>query len=195
MNTINETKFKGADVNSFAAVDRIIVTTEGYSFATEKDFADKTKWDTGIKAGDIIILPTLMNFEAEDPEPNIYESGLKKQVYLGDNPYKFKANVCVPLEVHKELRKLSGKNVRIFKADKNNNILGTVADGKVRGFSTDMFAVSSMTSAGLDTPALTPISVQESDPSEFNKNGVFVTPTWAVIELDYVEATPVTPKS
>lgn len=167
--------------NPFAVDQGLFLTTEDFEFATAADFATKAKWDAGVIAKTIFPLLDINEVEDQSEDDVIYTSpstGAKSSIRDGKRGSRYKLQL--PLELHKILRTYSYKKWRIFKYDLNGNIKGTSPDGtKITGISVIYFKVGKMMPATADAPAFSVIEIQESDGTEWDDRGVYVTPTWS----------------
>ena len=169
----------------------LLLTSSDFKFDTYADFADKTVWEEGIKDGQIFPLQGIYEFDDNTSEVKYYESPLGDKLKLDDGKYGFTFRFDLNLEIHKELQNLSGGNLRYFRIDSNNNVLGFSDDGTtVKGYSIKTIEVEKMVAATADTPAWSPVTIVEANPAQLNKFGLFVNPDWVATEL--IGAVPVT---
>lgn len=172
------------------------LTRPDFEFSSFSSFATQADWLTGIVDNKIFPVQGVKDEEPMDFEDSVTDtpSGDKVFNFEGRRGKRFK--ILLPLEMHKVLRTYDRKNFKIFYLDRNNNIRGTTPDGtKVTGFSLNYFRIPKQQSPYPDNPAYSYIEVQELDINEWDRNGVYVNPTWlgsTVKGVLTVEATPST---
>jgi len=170
--------------NGFSAMTGILVTAADFQFDTTEDFADMSVWEQGIKDGYIYPLQGIYEFDDNTTEVKYYESPLGDKIKLDNGKYSFTFRYNLNLEIHKELQKLSGGNLRYFRVDSDNNIIGYSSDGvTVQGFTISTFEAEKMIAATADVPAWSPVTIVENNSNQLNKFGVFVSPDWIASEL------------
>lgn len=157
----------------------------GHEFATFADFADEDKWKAAIKAGTITPLHGVVEIEDQSEEPRYYEAPNGVRVPRGLGKYRHTYLFNLTFEQHKALQSYRGADLDIFTLDDAGNISGFSPDGvKVKGFDLSMFNPEKMRSAGQDnTPAWSPVVVDQLDAKQWNEKGVFVNPGWLATEL------------
>jgi hypothetical protein len=171
--------------NPFLDAVALIFTLDDFEFDTFADFATEAEWTDGVKAGNIFPLPGIVEVEDQSEESQYYEapSGQRIPRRLGKYRHIYRYNL--PFEVHKALQSFRSANVRVFIVDDAGNISGYSPDGtKVKGFSLSNLNPEKMTSAGQDnTPAWSPIVVDQQDAKQWNELGVFINPAWDAASL------------
>lgn len=176
------------------ALSGVIFTLADYEFASLADFADETKWKEGIASGKIFPVQGVYEREGQDVEDAILESSTGDKVFQYEGRRGQMLKFVLTLDQHKLLRQYSHLNLRYFKVDRNNNICGTTPDGvKVKGFRIPFIFVGKMETPSSDAAALTPVTIQEGNVNEWDRNGVYVNPEWFATDLHgtlHVEATP-----
>lgn len=180
--------------NPFLDVVTLLVFKAGVGFDTFVKLATKSEYLTLIKAGSLVPIHGVVEIEDNSEESQYYESPTGKRLprRLGNYRHVFKFFKSLP--VHKALQTFRGANVEIATVDSAGNICGWSPDGiKVRGFSVEMFNPEKMTSPGQDnTPAWTPIVIDQADPKEWNEKGISIKPGWFISELRPVSSVKLT---
>ena len=167
-----------------------------FEFATFASFATKADWLTAIVDGKIFPVQGIKDEENKDFEDSVTDtpSGDKVFNFEGRRGKRFK--LLLPLEAHKVLRTYDRKNFKIFYLDRNNNIRGTrLDDTKVTGFSLSYFRIPKQQSPYPENPAYSFVELQELDINEWDKNGIYVNPSWLGTKIKgvlNVQATPST---
>jgi len=171
--------------NPFLDVVSLLVVKAGFEFASFVDFADVDKYQDAIKAKTMFPIHEVFEIDDNSEESLYYESPTGKRVprRLGAYRHVYKFNKS--LAVHKALQTFRNANVDFFTIDSSGNICGFTPDGvKVKGFSISMFNPEKMTSAMQDnTPAWTPIVVDQLDAKQWNEKGITVKPGWLIGDL------------
>jgi len=174
--------------NPFLDIVSVIVLKAGTTFDTFVDFATESKHTDLIKAKKMYPIHQVFEIEDKSEEALYYESptGARVPRRLGKYRHVFKFNKS--LEVHKALQSFRNANVEVMFVDSAGIISAYSPDGiKVRGFSVAMFNPEKMTQAGQDnTPAWTPIAIDQLDANEWNSKGVAILPGWNAILLQPV---------
>ena len=167
--------------NNIRMIVALALTTPNFKFDSAADFADRTKWDDGVKSEDIFILKGVQEIDDQSQETKFYEPPTGKKVKMQEAVYGFEYRFLMTLEQHKQLQKFDGQELRYFKFDSANNILGweSPIDKSVRGFAISDFSTENMViPSNNDVPALSPLSVTENDRNEWNLAGRYVAPLW-----------------
>lgn len=168
--------------NPFLDVVTLLIVKAGFKFDTFADFADVDKYTNAAKAKTMFPIHEIFEIDDNSEESLYYESPTGKRVprRLGAYRHVYKFNKS--LTVHKALQTFRNANVDFFTVDSAGNINGYSPDGiTVRGFSISMFNPEKMTSAMQDnTPAWTPIVVDQLDAKQWNEKGITVKPGWLI---------------
>ncbi len=172
------------NVNPFLDVVSLFISI-GHEFSSFVDFADKDKWEAAIKAGTIIPLHGVVEIEDQSEEPRYYEAPNGVRVPRGLGKYRHTFLFNLTFEQHKALQSYRSADIDIFMLDDAGNIMGYSPDGtKVKGFDLSMFNPEKMRYAGQDnTPAWSPVVIDQADAKQWNEKGVFVKPSWFGSEL------------
>lgn len=157
----------------------------GHEFATFADFADEDKWKAAVRAGTIIPLHGVVEIEDQSEEPRYYEAPNGVRIPRGLGKYRHTYLFNLTFEQHKALQSYRSADLDLFVLDDAGNISGYSPDGtKVKGFDLSMFNPEKMRNAGQDnTPAWSPVVVDQADAKQWNEKGVFVNPGWLPSEL------------
>jgi len=171
--------------NPFSAITGIILTTSSFEFATGETFATQANYITGVKAGTVIPMLNLWDYEDQSVEPTMAESGRQKRKVTRQGDYRFNFIWDLPFDVHKKLQSFRNASIRVFLVDEAGYVYGTAVGLTVKGFSTSMVNPNKMTfmPTGADTPALTSLTIDFNNQKEWNEDGVYVNPTWDVETL------------
>jgi hypothetical protein len=170
--------------NNQKALTGLILTTGSFSFATLADFADQTKYEEAVKAKQIFPLMGFKEYDNNSEETQYYESPLGDMIKLRDGKNKYLFRFHLDLNTHKELQKFSNSDLRYFLVDAGNTIYGFSNDGTtVKGFSISNFEAEKQMRATADAPAWSPVSIVEQNSSEWDQNGIQVTPNWIAEDL------------
>ena len=171
--------------NPFLDVVTLLIVKAGFTFDTFVKFADATEYAKAVRAKSMFPLHEVFEIDDNSEESLYYESPTGKRVprRLGAYRHVYKFNKS--LTVHKALQTFRNANVDFFTVDSAGNICGYSPDGiKVRGFSISMFNPEKMTSAMQDnTPAWTPIVVDQLDAKQWNEKGISLKPGWLFSDL------------
>lgn len=165
----------------------LFLTVPGFAFADASEFADRDKWLEYIAAGSIIPLQGVREEEGQDFEDPVIQTtaGEKIDTFEGQRGARYK--LLYPLDQHKLVRLMNDGNFGLIKADRNNNVRGTIlSDDSITGFSLSFFKVWKQERPSAENAPYTMIDLQEEDPDEWDANGVYLTPTWRVSRLDGV---------
>jgi hypothetical protein len=156
-----------------------------HEFATFADFADEDKWKDEVAAGTIIPLHGIVEIEDQSEEPRYYEAPNGTRVARGLGKYRHTYLFNLTFEQHKALQSYHSADLDIFVLDDAGNISGYSPDGeKVKGMDLGMFNPEKMRTAGQDnTPAWSPVVVDQADAKQWNEKGVFVNPGWLPSEI------------
>lgn len=176
-----------AQSSPLTVLSGLFLTSPDFQFDTFADFATESVWKAGIANGDIFPVQNIDEDEIQNVEDAIYESptGNKGFQYEGRRGHMFK--VRLPLEQHKKLRQYSHGNWRAFYLDYSNNMRGTTPDGTiVKGFRLSFFYIPKQQLPSADGPAFSLIQLQERSIDEWDKNGIYVNPTWLGSDLQGV---------
>ena len=162
-----------------------LLLSVGHEFSTFADFADEDKWKAAIKAGTIIPLHGVVEIEDQSEEPRYYEAPNGIRVPRGLGKYRHTYLFNLTFEQHKALQSYRNADLDLFVLDDAGNISGFSPDGtKVKGFDLSMFNPEKMRTAGQDnTPAWSPVVVDQLDAKQGNEKGVFVNPGWLASDL------------
>jgi hypothetical protein len=171
--------------NPFAALTGIIMTTEAFQFDTAETFATQANYIAGIKAGTVIPMLNLWDYEDQSVEPTMAESGRQKRKVTRQGDYRFNFMWDLPFDVHKKLQSFRNASIRVFLVDEAGHVYGTQVGATAKGFSTSMVNPNKMTlmPSGSDAPALTSLTIDFNNQKEWNEDGVYVDPTWDVEAL------------
>lgn len=170
--------------NGFGVDVGIILTTDSFQFDTFTSFATNADYLTAIKAKQMFPLMDLQEIEDQTEETAYQTTSLGVDNRLRDGKYKFLYKFLLTLKQHQELQKFSAANLRYFRVDERNNILGYSPDGvTVKGFSISTFEAEKMGIASADSVAYSPVKITESSPAQLNSFGLGITPTWEVTSL------------
>lgn len=180
--------------NPFLDVVSLIVLKAGTTFATFVEFATESKHTDLIKAKKMIPIHEVFEIDDKSEEALYYESPTGKRLPRRLGNYRHIYKFDKSFEVHKALQSFRNANVDIMLVDSAGIISAWSPDGtKVRGFSVAMFNPEKMTRALPDnTPAWTPIAVDEADSNEWNTKGVSILPGWSATLLQPVTSVKVT---
>lgn len=166
--------------NPFLDVVSLLVVKAGFAFDTFVKFADLTEYEKAVRAKTMFPIHEVFEIDDNSEESLYYESPTGKRVprRLGAYRHVYKFNKS--LQVHKALQTFRNANVDFFTIDSAGNICGYSPDGvKACGFSISMFNPEKMTSAMQDnTPAWTPIVVDQLDAKQWNEKGITIKPGW-----------------
>ena len=180
--------------NPFLDVVSLLILKAGVGFDTFVKFATKEDYLTLIKAGSLIPIHGVVEIDDNSEESQYYESPTGRRIprRLGNYRQVYRFNKS--LEVHKALQSFRNANVTVVTVDSAGNFNAYSPDGvKVYGFSIEMLNPEKMTMAMQDnTPAWTPIVIDQSDPKEWNEKGVTIKPGWLVQELKPISPVSVT---
>ncbi|MCK5607926.1 hypothetical protein KAR91_38960 [Candidatus Pacearchaeota archaeon] len=169
--------------NPITGLQGLVFSDPDFSFATASSFADSDDWATGIAAGQLFPVMGIKEEEDTTPDDTIWESSYGDKVDITEGKYSTTYSVHYTLEQHKRLREYTGKKWKIFKIDRNNNIMATInEDGEYVGFDISYLKVAKMIDPTADSPSLSPIRVEETDPNQWNTSGQYVTPSWLASE-------------
>lgn len=171
--------------NPFLDVVSLLIFKAGIGFDTFVKFATKADYLSLIKSGDLIPIHGVVEIDDNSEESQYYESPTGKRIprRLGNYRHVFRFNKS--LEVHKALQSFRNANVEIMTVDSAGNFSAYSPDGiTVRGFSVEMFNPEKMSGAMQDnTPAWTPIVIDQADAKQWNEKGVYIKQGWFVDEL------------
>jgi len=117
----------------------LLITTDTFEFSTFSAFLLEAGYTTAIKAGTMLPVPGIQEFEDLSEDEEITDSALGGQslTRLGNyrGNYYFNKNLCSA----QALEGFTNKRARFFIVDSNNNVLGYSPDGTVvKGFSIDL---------------------------------------------------------
>jgi len=161
--------------NSLTVMRGGFLAKSSFQFASFSSFGTEADWLTAIAAGNLYPVHGFKNWENQKVEDGIQEGdiGQKSLSYRGMDGYQ--AMIKSTLQDHKALKTYSNGDWRWFPYDANNNILGTTPDGiAVQGLELEYFDVGSQIRASADQAAMTPITIQESNPKEWNDEGIYI---------------------
>ena len=160
----------------------MFLTRPDYSM-TYSDFMTEASWLTAIAAGDILPVQGLIEEEPQNFEDSIEETSIGRKIFKFEGIRGRMFKVLLPLEQHQKLREYSYANWRVFYCDANNNIMGTSDDStNVKGFRLSFFRIPKYN----DMDAISAIQLQERSVNEWDKFGIYGTPTWLVEDLQGV---------
>lgn len=169
--------------NPFAGLLGLVFADPDFTFDASSKFADSDEWATGIVAGQLFPVMGVKEDEDTTPDDVIWESPYGDKVFITEGKYAKTYKLILTLEQHKKLREYTGKKWKVYKIDRNNNIKATVdEDGNYNGFDISFMRISKMADATADTPAMTSIMIEETDPKQWNEKGAYVTPSWLASE-------------
>lgn len=166
-------------------VRALFLTVPGFAFADATEFASKADWLDYIAAGSIIPLQGVREEEGQDFEDPVIETtaGEKIDTFEGQRGARYK--LLYPLDQHKLVRLLNDGNFGVILGDRNNNLRGTkLDDGTITGFNLSYFKVWKQDRPSAENAPYTMIDLQEEDPDEWDKSGVYLTPTWRVSRIN-----------
>ena len=170
--------------NNQQALTGLILTTGSFSFASLADFADKAKYEAAIKAKQMFPLMGFKEYDDNSEETPYYTSPLGDMIKLRDGKNQYRFRFILDLNTHKELQKFSNSNLRYFLVDAGGTIYAYSNDGiEVKGFSISNFEAEKQKRATADQPAWSPVNIVESNPTEWDRNGIQVTPDWIAEDL------------
>ena len=170
--------------NGFGVDVGIILTTDSFQFDSFTDFATQSVYTTAIKAKQMFPLMDMQEIENQSEETTYQTTSLGIDNRLRDGKYKFLYSFLLTLKQHQELQKFSSANLRYFRVDERNQILGYSPDGTtVKGFSISTFEAEKMGIASADSVAYSPVKITESSPAQLNSFGINIAPTWEVASL------------
>jgi len=170
--------------NNQKALTGLILTTSSFSFPSLGDFADQSKYEDAIKSKQIFPLMGFKEYDDNSEETPYYESPLGDMIKLRDGKNKYVFRFHLDLNTHKELQKFSNADLRYFLVDAGGTIYGySNDDTTVKGFSISNFEAEKQKRASADAPAWSPVNIVESNPTEWDSNGIQVTPDWIAEDL------------
>ncbi len=165
--------------NPFRGVAGLVFSDPDFSFATSASFADSDDWTTGIIGGQLFPVMGVKEDEDTTPDDTIWESSYGDKILIAEGKYSRTYQFNLTLDQHQKLREYTGKKWKVFIIDRNNNVKCTVnEDGLYVGFDVSFMLIGKMLNPSADTPANTPVMMEEADPKQWNDNGAYVTPSW-----------------
>lgn len=173
-------------VNPFKALKGVIFTLAEFSFADAEAFATKDNWVTGIKNGQVFPMPSLNTYENNSVEATYNESETQKRTLTRQGDYRYNYAWNLPFDTHKKLQSFRNGALRAFHVDEAGNIMGTVEDGEIKGFSIGMINPLKMqyVAASADTPALSRVEVDYDDYREWDAYGTYVESAFSALKLE-----------
>lgn len=173
-------------VNPFKSLKGVIFTLAEFSFADAEAFATKDNWVTGIKNGQIFPMPSLNTYENNSVEATYNESETQKRTLTRQGDYRYNFAWNLPLDTHKKLQSFRNGALRAFHIDEAGNIMGTVEDGEIKGFSISMINPLKMqyVSASADAPALSRVEVDYDDYREWDVYGTYIEASFGALKLE-----------
>lgn len=186
---LNNFGSKACDLgNPFLDAESLIFTSSDFEFDSFVDFATFAKHTDAVKAKQMFPLHEIIEIEDQSEDARYYEApgGLRIPRKLGKYRHYYMFNKG--LEVHKALQSFRNANLRVIIGDSAGNICAYSPDGvKVAGFQVGMINPEKMKWAGQDdTPAWTPLALDQKDSKQWNEKGVYVNPEW-----DFKDVEPV----
>lgn len=180
-------------VENFQIIEKFVITSDSFEFATQAAAETLANWTTGINAAAgsrIYPFPQILEQEdiSEETQYQTFTTGKQKKIREGKRGYRFL--VQVPLCVHQALRTFNGGNWRIILIDSNGRVIGTSPNGaKFKGFKVVTFEVEKMKIPAGDATVSTPIMVMLQDTTEFDDFGASFRPadltvSWNALDLD-----------
>lgn len=145
---------------------------------TPAELATESFIEAAIRNQQLFPVPAVADFETRDLEDKIYDypSGVQKFMKRGSERKTYKLDISLP--VHNALQSFHNTKLFVYKILEDGTIMGTLKDGKIVGFSTDMIAVGRMPSPASDggSPAFTPLMINYAYNTELDKFAAKVTP-------------------
>lgn len=182
--------------NPLTILTGIALTTPDFEFESFSAFATEATWKAGIVAGKIFPIQKILEQENIGQEDNVTTTGSGDMILNYEGKRGKRLKFKLPLEMHKVLRTYSGKNLKLIKFDRANNVIGTSPDGvSVNGFDLSYFRVPKLEDASNDGPAYSVLEYLENDVNEMDRDVVTMNPTWLASKINgvlKVEATPST---
>jgi len=174
--------------NPFLDIVSLLVFKSGTVFESFVDFADKTKHEDLIRLKKMFPIHEVLEIDDNSEDFVYYESPTGARIPRRLGKYRHTFRFDKSLEVHKALQSFRNANVDVMLVDSAGIISAYSPDGvSVRGFSVAMFNPEKMSMAGQDnTPAWTPIAVDQLDAKEWNMKGISILPGWAATMLQPV---------
>lgn len=181
--------------NGLQGIYGLVFADPDFEFTAASNFATLSDWTTGISGGQLFPVMGIKEDEDTTPDDVIWEGPYGDKVHITEGRYAKTYRLHLTLEQHKRLREYMQKKWKVFKIDRGGNLRGTLtSDNKVVGFDISFLRVGKMADAVADTPALTPIMIEEADPKQWNDSGIYLTPSWLpseeIVPLTEVDATP-----
>jgi hypothetical protein len=175
----------------------LFVHEKSFSFADTNDFADYDVWRDALESGDLIPLNFIQEFEQQNEETVFVESQQNYNYRARKGKYSHIYKFDWTLDYHQIVETLSEKDYYVIPWDRNWNLRATERDGVIQGFSVNHIVLKEMEDSDGTSPALSPLSVEYTDPDEWNVNGVTEQVTWnpedinrlfMSITVDYVDS-------
>lgn len=171
--------------NELTSIDGLILTTADFSDSIA-NLALEATWTAGIKAGSVMPLVGLDDYEDQSSEDTIYESALGRRKLLKRGKTRYMFQFDVPLAVHRTLMTdFNNADLRMFIV-RNGRLCFYNDGGTGKGFSTSMLNIGRMREVPSDgsTPGFTPIYIDLGDYREWDMYGEFLEPSWNVNGLE-----------
>jgi hypothetical protein len=162
-----------------ARVIKLILTPKDFSFATQADAEDDTKWQDAIEQVADRIYPMPYAYENED----LSEEATKQDFPGGDSlevrkgRYAERQKFSLSVADMVKLASFNNQTYRAFEIDANGNINGTSPNGTIfQGFEVTNLDIEKMNRTIGDVTRLVPMYFKYREPSEWTDKGVALRP-------------------
>lgn len=176
------------------APEKIFLTKEGFSFASEADAKNETKWNDAIEAEDILPLPLIEEFTDNSEDDTYYVSPITNIATFiregkTDFTFMFKFDPCL----YKRLRGLNGKRMRLMYADSGNNVIASSPDGvKFQGVVSATLRVQKWISSTGDNLSFIPVRFVVESSTERNDQIAAFNVSWNIKGLNGIQPASLT---
>jgi len=147
---------------------------------TPAELATEAFIDAAIKSEKLFPCPGMDGYDLRDLEDKIYDSNSGNQKFLKRGKERKTYKLDIPIAVHQALQSFNNADLRVYKIHDDGSVSGTLVNGKLLGFTTDMINVGRMPSVAADggSPALTPLMINYANSREWDSFGAKLTPTY-----------------
>lgn len=164
---LKKTGYPRANRTKLGKIRTLFITGPNFTFSSVTDFETYSQWISDIKAESIVFFSKISQVENQTEETTYVNSELDYEYRGKKGKYRYLLRTVYEKQYHDHIEAMSGKDVRVFIADVNNNIAANQVASSVRGLDVELLNVEKKKFA--DTGAQwTQIYLVLSDPDEFN---------------------------